>query len=320
MTRDLASLVAGVDYPRTWIEFVDAFPDEESCVAFLARLRWPDGFVCPRCGKATEPLPTTRNRLTCLECRYEATVTTGTIFHSTKTPLRAWFATVWHVTNQKLGMSAQGLQSIMGYRSDETAWSHLHKLRRAMVRPDRDLLHGVVEVDETYVGGREKGVRGRQTEKKSIVAVAVEVKEPRGIGRVRLQRIENASGKSLKPFIRSVVEPGARVQTDGWKGYNGLSRLGYVHERTVLSSSGNPAHVSMPAVHRVASLVKRWILGTHHGSYSRPQLEYYLDEFTFRFNRRTSRSRGLLFYRLMEQAVVTDPVTNKSLVGGGRSR
>jgi transposase-like protein len=192
----------------------------------------------------------------------------------------------------------------------------LHKLRRAMVSPDRDRLSGVVEVDETYVGGTEPGVHGRQTARKAIVAIAVEVHEPRGFGRVRLRRVPDASGSSLLPFVQEAVEPGSEVRTDGWGGYNGLSTQGYLHTRTVLSSSGDPAHVSMPAVHRVASLFKRWSFGTHQDSVGADQLDRYLDEFTFRFNRRSSRSRGLLFYRLLEQAVLTTPAPYRSIIRG----
>jgi len=170
----------------------------------------------------------------------------------------------------------------------------LHKLRRAMVCPERERLSGAVEVDEAYVGGNEPGVHGRQTEKKAIVAIAVEVHEPRGFGRVRLRRVPDASASSLLPFVREAVACGAEVRTDGWGGYSGLAKHGYVHSKTVLSSSGDPAHVSMPAVHRVASLLKRWLLGTHQGAVRPDQLDRYLDEFTFRFNRRSSRSRGLL--------------------------
>lgn len=308
--------IADREYPQTWATFIDWFPDEETCSNYLERLQWPDGFVCPSCDYPNEPFRTTRGRLTCRVCRHETTVTANTIFHRTRTPLRTWFATVWYVTNQKQGTSALGLQRVMGFKSYQTAWAHLHKLRRAMVRPDRDRLHGRVEVDESYIGGHEAGVRGRQTEKKAIVAVAIEVKEPRGLGRVRLRRVANVSEACLVPFVQDTVEPGATIHTDGWSSYNLLGNLGYQHEITVLSSTGDPAHVSMPGVHRVASLLKRWILGTHHGSFRMNQLDYYLDEFVFRFNRRTSRSRGLLFYRLLQQCVITEPAPFKNLVGG----
>jgi transposase-like protein len=191
-----------------------------------------------------------------------------------------------------------------------------------MVRPGRDQLRGCVEVDESYVGGEEAGVRGRQTIKKAIVAIAVELKD-NGIGRIRLRHVRDISAPSLIGFVTEAVEPGSVVQTDGWPSYAGLGSLGFEHEVTVLSASPDPAHVQMPAVHRVASLLKRWLLGTLHGAISKEHLPYYLDEFTFRFNRRTSRARGMLFYRLLEQAVQIEHVSTKQLfkkTGRGRRR
>ena len=308
--------MAGRDYPRTWAEFVAWFPDDDACLRYLRQLRWPEGFVCTKCGVIGEPYESTRGRLVCSSCRHQATVTAGTIFEKTRTPLSTWFAATWHVASQKNGVSAMALQQVLGLGSYQTAWTMLHKLRRAMVRPERERLSGAVEVDETYVGGSEAGVHGRHTEKKAIVAIAVEVHEPRGFGRVRLRRVPDASAASLLPFVREAVAPGTQVRTDGWSGYSGLAAQGYVHSKTLLSSSGDPAHVSMPAVHRVASLLKRWLLGTHQGAVGLEQLDRYLDEYTFRFNRRSSRSRGLLFYRLLEQAVVTDPAPYRSIVGG----
>jgi len=176
-----------------------------------------------------------------------------------------------------------------------------------MVRPGRDRLHGSVEVDETYVGGIEHGVRGRGTDRKFIVVIAIEVLSPKGFGRVRLNRVDDVSGASLIPFVCTAVEAGSEVHTDGWNGYNGLSGKGYSHHRTNASQSGDPAHVSMPGVHTVASLLKRWLLGTHQGSVTTEHLDAYLGEFAFRFNRRHSRQRGLLFLRLMQHAVVTPP-------------
>jgi transposase-like protein len=267
---------------------------------------------------AGEPYCATRGRLVCRSCRHQATPTAGTIFDKTRTPLTTWFGALWYVTNQKHGVSALGLQRVLGLGSYQTAWAMLHKLRRAMVRPGRDRLAGLVEVDESYVGGEEPGAHGRQTHKKAIVALAVEVHEPRGFGRARLRKVPDVSGASLVPFVCEAVEPGSQVHTDGWGGYNALSEHGYVHRKTIVSSSGDPAHVSMPAVHRVAALLKRWLLGTHQGAVGNVQLDYYLDEFTFRFNRRSSRSRGLLFYRLLEQAAVTTPMPYRSIVGGQR--
>jgi len=241
-------------------------------------------------------------------------VTAGTLFHHARSPLRVWFAAAWLMTSQKHGVSALGLQRALGLGSYQTAWAMLHRYRKAMVCPGRERLRGHVEVDETYVGGEEQGVTGRQTETKAIVAIAVEIKHPKGFGRVRMQHVPDVTKDSLMPFLTSVVEPGATVHTDGWPSYATVSEHGYEHERTVMSQQSDPAHVVMPGVHRIASLLKRWLLGTHQGSVSPEHLDAYLNEFTFRFNRRTSRRRGLLFYRLLEQAVVTEPVTYRSLV------
>jgi transposase-like protein len=226
---------------------------------------------------------------------------------------------MWYVTSQKLGGSALGLQGVLGLGSYQTAWAWLHKLRRAMVRPGRDRLTGTVEVDETYVGGPETGVAGRKTETKAIVVIAAQ-QEGKGIGRIRSRRVANVSASSLLPFVRDAVEPGARVHTDAWMGYHGLKAAGYGHQVTSIARSGQLAHELLPRVHRIASLLKRWLLGTHQGAVSARHLDYYLDEFTFRFNRRRSRARGLLFYRLLQQAVNVDPVPYHSLVGGNHSR
>jgi len=305
----------GVDYPRTLQEFDEWFPSEEACAEYLRRLRWPEGFRCPGCGKGKAWL-TARGQLFCASCRRQTSVTAGTVFEGTRKPLRLWFQAMWYVTSQKFGGSALGLKRVLGLGSYQTAWTWLHKMRRAMVRSGRERLAGNVEVDETYVGGEEEGVRGRQTLKKAIVAIAVEIHFPKGFGRIRVRQIPDVTAASLTPFVCEAVEPGATVHTDGWKGYNDLPKHGYHRVATVLSTSGDPAHVAMPAVHRVASLLKRWLLGTHQGAVTNRHLDYYLDEFTFRFNRRTSRACGLLFYRLMQQAVQVDPVPYKQLVGG----
>jgi transposase-like protein len=222
---------------------------------------------------------------------------------------------MWLVTAEKNGISAMGLQRELGFSRYETAWTWLHKLRRAMVRPGRDRLSGVVEVDETYVGGDAEGPRGRGSEKKFIVVVAAEEK-PEGIGRIRLRRIPDAFSKSLLWFVQDVVEAGATIRTDGWAGYNRLSKLGYKHDAVNLSRSEELAVELLPHVHRVASLLKRWLLGTHQGIVGEKHLDYYLDEFTFRFNRRKSRERGKLFYRLGQQAVQVDSVSWTNIAAG----
>ena len=254
------------------------------------QLLWPQGFVCPRCG-GRRARPSRRGLLRCGQCDYQASVTAGTIFQDTRLPLRTWFRTMWWVTSQKNGASALGLQSILGLGSYRTAWALLHKLRRAMVRPGRERLSGRVEVDETYVGGAEEGLRGRQTQKKALLAIAAE-EDGAGIGRIRMKRIRGASKQQLHGFIQEAVEPDSTIHTDGWEGYVGLEALGYRHEYDFLAGSSQSASELLPHVHRVAALLKRWLIGTHQGAVSREHLDYYLDEYTFRFNRRRSRHRG----------------------------
>lgn len=302
---------------------MDWFPDEAACLKYLEQLRWPEGFVCPRCGVSAPPYRASRNRLVCSACRAQCSVTAGTIFDKTRTPLRSWLAAVWYVTNQKHGVSALGLKRVLGLGSYQTAWAMLHRLRRAMIRPGRERLAGVVEVDETYVGGRDpktrrKGRRARRKRpfesKKSIVVIAVEVLEPpKGFGRIRLRRVRSATEQNVLPFLLESVEPGSTIHTDGSWIYRSLPQHGYLRDKTVILGSKEPPHESLPGVHRIASLLKRWLLGTHQGSVQSHQLDYYLDEFTFRFNRRSSRSRGLLFYRLLEQAMVTAPTTYQAI-------
>ena len=305
--------VGGLDYPRTLEEFGLWFSSEAACRDYLVRLRWPKGFQCPECD-CPKGWKTARGNIRCSKCQRQTTPIAGTIFEGTRKPLRTWFQAMWYVTSQKFGGSALGLKRELGLGSYQTAWSWLHKMRRAMVRPGRERLVGRVEVDESYVGGVEGGVRGRQTQKKAIVAIAVEVHSPKGFGRIRMRRVPDLSSYSLTGFVCDAVQPGSVVLTDGWKGYNDVSQHGYSHERIVLSATGDPAHVALPGVHRIASLLKRWLLGTHQGAASGKHLEYYLDEFTFRFNRRSSRARGLLFYRLLQQAVQVGPVTYAQIV------
>ena len=249
----------------------------------------------------------------CIACGYQVSVIAGTIFHGTRTPLPTWFRVIWWVVTQKSGASALGLQRVFGLGTYKTAWSWLHKIRRAMVRPGRDRLTGRVEIDETYLGGLEEGVSGRQTFKKALVVVAAQ-EDGKATGRIRMALIPDASAESLHPFAMDSVESGSTIHTDGWSGYKGLEAKGYIHEVTVIKKSRASASELLPRVHRVISLVKRWILGTHQGAVSLEHLEFYLDEFTFRFNRRTSRSRGKLFYRLLQQAMAVEPVPYKDII------
>ena len=306
------------DYPRTLFELEKRFSSDGTCRAYLFALRWPEGWTCPRCG-GRNAWAVRRNLWRCGACRYETSVIAGTIFQDSHLPLTTWFRAMWQVTCQKSGVSALGLQRVLGLGSYKTAWAMLHKLRRAMVRPGRDRLRGVVEVDETYWGAEEKGVIGRLTKGKALIIVGAE-EDGKGIGRIRLRRILDLTKPSLHGFIVQAIQPGSTVRTDGLPAYMGLE--GYVHDRQVQRHQPEGEHL-LPLVHRVVSLLKRWLLGTHQGAIGHEHLDYYLDEFTFRFNRRKSASRGKLFYRLVQQAVLVDPapfatlIRPQSLGGGG---
>jgi transposase-like protein len=304
-----------VDYPRTYQEFVAWFGGEQACVDYLAGLRWPDGFVCPRCGGG-EAWRTAGRLWMCSGCGLKTSVTAGTIFHRSHTPLSTWFAAVWFVCSQKNGVSALGLQRVLGFGSYETAWAWLHKLRRAMVRPDRDRLAGVVEVDQSFLGGRAAGRLGAATDKVPVM-IAVERVDQRRIGRIRLEVAEAPGTLKLVQFACDVVQPGATIRTDGARMFRRLAARGYTHEPV---TGYNAPHIEavLPGVHLVSSLLKRWSAGTLHHAISDRHLPYYLDEFTFRFNRRTSRARGMLFYRLLQQAVETDPYPLIELIGASR--
>ena len=300
------------DYPLNMSELEARFSSEGACRAYLFQVRWPEGFRCPRCGGG-KAWPFRSVRLECSDCGHQTSVTAGTIFQDTRKPLVQWFRAMWWVTSQKNGASALGLQRVLGLGSYKTAWTWLHKLRRAMVRPGRDRLTGRIEIDETFVGGLEEGVHGRQTETKALVAIAVEEGDT-GIGRIRMHRIADASAESLESFIAENIELGSVIHTDGWPSYGGVAAKGYTHQVTVLTHKKQSASELLPLVHLVASLLKRWLLGTHQGAVSCEHLDYYLDEFTFRFNRRNSKSRGKLFYRLVQQAVAVKPVPYKAMV------
>ena len=251
-------------------------------------------------------------------------MTAGTIFDRTRTPLTVWFTACWSFATAKDGISALSLQRSLEIGSQQTAWAMLHRLRSVLVRPGRDRLTGAVEVDETYIGGEEPGLRGgRAKGKTALVGVAVEVQEPKGIGRCRMALLADGSSASLHPFVTGHVAQDATVITDAWMGYHGLARLGYAHQRRsqrAARARGDDPGELLPAVHRVASLAKRWLLSTHQGSVDETHLQSYLDEFVFRFNRRRSRSRGLVFYRVLELAVGHEPVRYHDIVAGKRPR
>jgi transposase-like protein len=292
------------DYPRDLTELEEWFGTDDACRNYLEKLRWPDGFCCPRCGG--QKVWYTSGLLRCGACQYKASVTAGTIFQDTRKPLTLWFRAIWWVVSQKYGASAKGVQRILELGSYQTAWVWLHKLRRAMVRPDRDKLVGTIEIDETYVGGEKPGKRGRGALGKALVAVAIEDKGKEGMGRVRLSVVTDASQESLSQFVRNTVEPDSTIRTDDWSGYGTLTQEGYQHVIV-------PSH-DLKIVHLAISLMKRWLVGTHQGAVSHEHLAYYLDEYTFRFNRRRASHRGLLFYRLLQNAMQMEPTTYRQMV------
>lgn len=303
------------DYPKTLSELEKRFSDEESCKGYLFQLRWPSGFQCPRCN-SEEYWKMNTGALWCKKCNYKASVIAGTIFEGTHKPLSLWFRVIWLVTSQKYGASAKGLQRMLGIGSYRTAWLWLHKLRRAMVRPGRDNISGVVEVDEMFIGGeKHDGKRGRGSSGKSLVLVAIEKKEKK-MGRLRLSRIKDASALTLESAIEKSVAKGSIIKTDAWNGYNGIDKIGYIRE--IIRKDANVGENLLPGCNLVASLLKRWLDGTLQGAVAHEHLDYYLDEYTFRFNRRTSNSRGKLFFRLLEHAMITDVSTYGQIKKGIR--
>ncbi len=298
-----------MEYPKNIMEFEKEFATDKQCREYLFQLRYADDFSCPRCG-FNKVWHTGRGKFQCQDCGKDISVMAGTVFQDTHIPLTIWFRAIWYIVAQKHGTNALNLQRILGLGSYRTAWTMLHKLRRAMVRPGRDKLGGRIEIDEAYIGGvKQGGKRGRGSENKILVAVAVEVNEYK-TGRVRIKIIDDASSGSLLSFVKEIAQDGSTIITDGWSGYNSLSEKGYMHE--VNQKKDNDA--LLPHVHTMVSLLKRWLLGTLQGSCSKDYFSYYLDEYTFRYNRRKSKSRGLLFLRLLENAVQIETTTYKQLL------
>ncbi len=302
---------AEAPYPRTFEEFLEWFASEQDCAEYLAWIRWPTGFVCPECG-GTETWRTDRGLWHCRKCGRQTSVTVGTVFEDSRKPLRLWFHVMWLMMAQKTGLSARNLCDTYGFGSYQTAWGWLQKLRSVMVRSGRDRLSGRVEVDETYVGGQKEGTRGRGAEGKTLVMVAVEGNAAK-LGRVRFRCVESANAKSAVAFVRDCVEPGTQVVTDGLPIYNGLSAAGFDHRPHVVTNNTDAALQQLHHVHLVISLLKRWLGATHQGAVTPVHLQAYLDEFSFRFNRRLSTHRGKLFYRLMQQSISGRPAAIKAL-------
>lgn len=306
------------DLPDDLPSFLARFGTDEQCRAYLFQARWPEGFRCSACGHERAWAHKARLIDECADCGRQHSLLAGTIFEQTKTGLSRWFLAIYLVTSSKGGISAMELKRQMGFGSYQTAWSWLHKIRKAMVRPERPPLAARVEADETYIGGPRPGKPGRGAGGKSKVAGAVETGRGQGrgrrLGRLRLGVVAEASASSLGGFLGCNVARAATVATDGWSGYQGLAAAGYGHEPLNLSASWGDAAMRLPAIHLVFGLAKRWLLGTHHGAVSAKHLPAYLDEFVFRFNRRTAKSLSHRFARVIEHAVQIQPTTYDALV------
>ena len=308
------------DLPRDLPSFLKRFGTDAKCRGYLVRARWPEGFCCAGCGHRVAWSHKKRLIEECRSCGRQHSILAGTMFEQTKTGLSKWFLAIYLVTSSKGGISAMELQRQMGFGSYGTAWTWLHKIRRAMIRPDREPLQERVEVDETLVGGARTGKSGRGAAGKTVVVGAVEAKPGKGrkrpLGRLRLQAVADASAASLEGFLEAAAEKPLTITTDGWAGYRGLDGKGYAHEPINLSASWGDASLRLPAIHLVFSLAKRWLLGTHHGAVRPKHLQHYLDEFVFRFNRRTANAISHGFARLIQHAVNTPSTTYRGIVHG----
>jgi transposase-like protein len=318
MTRRLEDAMLPSDLPGDLPSFLQRFGSDEQCRAYLFQARWPDGFCCSACGHDRAWAHKARLVDECTACGKQHSLLAGTIFEQTKTGLSRWFLAIYLVTSSKGGISAMELKRQMGFGSYQTAWSWLHKIRKAMVRPEREPLAVRVEADETYVGGPRSGKAGRGATGKVKVAGAVESgrgqTQGRRLGRLRLAVVPDVSARSLEGFLAAAVARPATIATDGWSGYGGLAAAGYAHEPLNLASSWGDAALRLPAIHLVFGLAKRWLLGTHHGAVSAKHLPAYLDEFVFRFNRRTAKNLSHRFARVIEHAVRIQPTTYRALV------
>lgn len=294
------------DFPKNEIEFDQRFLNESACFDYLYKMKWPNGFSCTECGHRAYWV-SSKNIYICTRCEHQYSLTAGTIMDSSKKPIKYWFKAMWWFTSRRSGVNAINLQELLGFGSYNTAWYWLQKLRRCTIRKDREKLSGNVEVDEFFIGGQKPGKRGRGANGKTAVAAAVERKGQK-IGRIRLKVIPDCSADSLLPAIDKYIEAGSDVFTDGWKGYEPLDEDTYRHHKVFQNKAVNKDSV-LPGVHLVASLVKRVILGTHQGRFEPKYLQNYLDEYVFRFNRRTSNFVGKKFMRIVQQAIGSAKIT-----------
>lgn len=283
-------MVARPVFPRTLREFQTKFANEDACQQYLADCRWPDGFVCRRCGHRKAYGLAKQRRWQCAACRDQVSLTAGTVLHNTKTPLTLWFWAAYLMTTDTRGISALLLQRQLGMTRYETAWMMLHKFRRAMVNVGREPLRGDVEIDDTWVGGPQAGLRGSRQlrgRKAALVIVAVE-KRGRASGRARMAVIPDFKKTTLGAFIKENIAPGSTIYTDGLKTFAGLPEAGFRHiarTQPLRSDLRKGAKSAVPLADQAIGNLQQWLIGTYHGV-SRDQLQVYLDEFVFRHNRR----------------------------------
>lgn len=302
------------DYPRTLDEFYRRFHTDDSCLRYLVATRWPAGFRCPKCGGSDGRFLTTRRVWVCRSCQRHTSATAGTVLHRTRLPLRTWFAAAYLMASLKPGVSALQLQGQLGISRYETAWVLLHKLRRALIDPNRSQLTGTVEVDETWVGGKQAGLKGgrqRKGRKALMVAVAVE-RRANNLGRLRLEVVPDDTATTLEAFVVRNIAPGSTVVSDAWTGYSDLVAKNYTHEshsQAAMKRAGI-AGDAVPGVHRVVANLKTWLLGTHHGV-GADHLDHYLNEFVFRFNRRYYPMAG--FATLLGLGTTQSPTTAEKI-------
>lgn len=305
---EMEAIMIDFNFPKTLPAFNAKFFEETACQKFLFDQKWPEGFCCGKCGCRRASYLSTRRAYQCLQCGFQHSLIVGTIFEQSKKPLMQWFLAIFHFTNTKGGLSAKALQRLMGFGSYQTAWAWLHKIREAMKRSRTKKIMGPVEVDEAYVGGPKSGKAGRGAQGKMLVGCAIE-SNGKAIGRVKFGLLEKADRAQLSRFVRNHVKKAAEVTTDEWGGYNNLLDDGFLHYTT------QDAVADLPAAHRVFSLLKRWLLGTHHGSVSKKHFPAYLEEFSFRFNRRRAKSPCYGFAKVMERVVMGKPKTYTEIVG-----
>jgi len=310
----MTEFIISEDFPKNEAEFDKRFSSEQKCFEYLFKLRWPNGFVCRKCSQE-EYWHSARGLYICKKCEHQHSLIAGTILQNSKKPIASWFKAMWWFTTRKSGVNAVNLKDLLGLGSYETAWSWLQKLRSCTIRQGREKLTGKVEADEFYIGGQSSGGKpGRGAEHKCPVAIAVE-KKGRKLGRIRLEVIDDCSQDSLNEFITNHVEKQSTVVTDGWSGYGSLDAKGYDHDQVLQKEAQDKASI-LPGVHLVVSLLKRLILGTFQGRFDSKHLQRYLDEFVFRFNRRSVTFVGKKFMRIAEQAMLTDPLPYRLIING----